>query len=541
MATSTPTTSKRHSLAISTGPKPLHLITKAPSTAPHTTSTFNIHTPSPPYSPLSPLSANRHHHKGKRQSSISYISSHDGIYSPGEARHAALSRSSSLLQRSVGEKKGKDDRDRRSAGSAIGGEEKKRPPLTLAEKHADLLQFIAQKESKCLELRSQLAMHEAELLQLKRKWERIVNRGFERDQSTYPTSSPPTSTQTLAGLTSPTLVEGIKEGVQGMSRLFASGLASSSTTHTYPLSPAPTPPLVRTHQTKPSISTASSSSYTSKSTRLSLSSRSSIGEEECKGRGEGEENVLIVRDTGATPTMSPNPDWIRERAKREQEQIRAVATEEATPRLSLGSEHEEEDTFTSGLMREKKLRRRSGGTVAPLLLDEQHLNAVAEDEKRKRALVASFPPVTSIPGLGSFGSAGASGGWVESMGKKLGEFRGGASFTKSQKRASVLISDVSQSFLSALSSPSPGSATSAHSSFPNSSSTFNSSLRPPSNKTKTTSLLDDDDDFTSSSISPVLQPSPAFTPPMVPTRKAALSAGGANATKSQDEEDEWNW
>jgi hypothetical protein len=32
-------------------------------------------------------------------------------------------------------------------------------------RHADLLRFIAQKESKCLELRSQLALHEAELAQ----------------------------------------------------------------------------------------------------------------------------------------------------------------------------------------------------------------------------------------------------------------------------------------------------------------------------------------------------------------------------------------
>jgi hypothetical protein len=32
-------------------------------------------------------------------------------------------------------------------------------------RHAELLHFIAQKESKCLELRSQLALHEAELLQ----------------------------------------------------------------------------------------------------------------------------------------------------------------------------------------------------------------------------------------------------------------------------------------------------------------------------------------------------------------------------------------
>ena len=32
-------------------------------------------------------------------------------------------------------------------------------------RHAELLHFIAQKESKCLELRSQLQIHEAELLQ----------------------------------------------------------------------------------------------------------------------------------------------------------------------------------------------------------------------------------------------------------------------------------------------------------------------------------------------------------------------------------------
>lgn len=37
-------------------------------------------------------------------------------------------------------------------------------------RHAELLHFIAQKESKCLELRSQLAMHEAELLQRMCNW-----------------------------------------------------------------------------------------------------------------------------------------------------------------------------------------------------------------------------------------------------------------------------------------------------------------------------------------------------------------------------------
>ncbi|KAG8862770.1 hypothetical protein FRB96_000780 [Tulasnella sp. 330] len=50
------------------------------------------------------------------------------------------------------------------------------PVLTLAEKHADLLRFIASKESKCYELRTQLEQHEAELLVLKKKWERIVSK-----------------------------------------------------------------------------------------------------------------------------------------------------------------------------------------------------------------------------------------------------------------------------------------------------------------------------------------------------------------------------
>ena len=56
-------------------------------------------------------------------------------------------------------------------------------------RHADLLQFIAQKESKCLELRSQLAVHESELAQLKKKWERIVSRGMDRAYSSHPPAS----------------------------------------------------------------------------------------------------------------------------------------------------------------------------------------------------------------------------------------------------------------------------------------------------------------------------------------------------------------
>jgi len=48
--------------------------------------------------------------------------------------------------------------------------------LTLAEKHADLLRYIAQKEARTLELRQQLSQSERELAVLKRKWEGILGR-----------------------------------------------------------------------------------------------------------------------------------------------------------------------------------------------------------------------------------------------------------------------------------------------------------------------------------------------------------------------------
>lgn len=48
--------------------------------------------------------------------------------------------------------------------------------LTYISRHADLLRFIAQKEAKCLELRSQLSQHEADLKALKAKWTSIVQK-----------------------------------------------------------------------------------------------------------------------------------------------------------------------------------------------------------------------------------------------------------------------------------------------------------------------------------------------------------------------------
>ena len=96
----------------------------------------------------------------------------------------------------------------------------------MLSRHADLLQFIAQKESKCLELRQQLAIQEAELAQLKRTWARIVTRGITSSSgsgSSPPVSGVQTAFSSATGQDDAALfsVNAIKEGVQGVGRLLA--------------------------------------------------------------------------------------------------------------------------------------------------------------------------------------------------------------------------------------------------------------------------------------------------------------------------------
>ncbi|KAI5832894.1 hypothetical protein K523DRAFT_344094 [Schizophyllum commune Tattone D] len=184
--------SKRHSLNISIGPRPLQLVDGAggPQTAPLAQGEgrgvwgFESKAMSPPMSASARFPATTK--AQRRQSSISYIPPDSP--SPFTRYSAGVGRSQSVRGSGL-----KGQRDSTSSLSSIGdGERVEREPLTLVEKHAELLHFIAQKESKCLELRSQLQIHEAELLQLKRKWERIVAKGANT------TSAGPSSTTTAS-------------------------------------------------------------------------------------------------------------------------------------------------------------------------------------------------------------------------------------------------------------------------------------------------------------------------------------------------------
>ena len=119
-----------------------------------------------------------------------------------------------------------------------------------SNRNVDLLRLIAQKESKCFELRSQLEMHEAELaeracsvipsrpnaylfsplssrsviIKVKRKWQKIVNKGLEYRPCSVASSAD----------TSTIVFNGIKEGVQRVSRLLLARFLYTLPPSSYP-------------------------------------------------------------------------------------------------------------------------------------------------------------------------------------------------------------------------------------------------------------------------------------------------------------------
>ncbi|KAH8116152.1 hypothetical protein DFH11DRAFT_1542917 [Phellopilus nigrolimitatus] len=228
-----------------------------------------------PLSPTASAPTGSGSKNARRHSSIYYVSPDRelerisrGSGSPVNARRFSALQTPSENARTIESIK----RDRRSVDLT----DTPSPPLTLAERHADLLRFIAQKESKCLELRSQLAAQEAELLVLKRKWERIVSRGG-------PSASVPFTPGTVLDAdASPqaAVFSGIKGGVQGVGRLLAHfGDTSTQVPDSDP-----------GHGSNSSVSTT----LTSSSLRLSQSSISSLGGPD-EGFGEREEPVAEAK------------------------------------------------------------------------------------------------------------------------------------------------------------------------------------------------------------------------------------------------------
>ncbi|KAF8601479.1 hypothetical protein BDV93DRAFT_524656 [Ceratobasidium sp. AG-I] len=409
------------------------------------------------------------------------------------------------------------ERKRMSASTL---EEGQPPVLTLAEKHKDLLHFIAQKESKCVELRAQLAAHEADLLQLKKKWEKIVAKGNGARSGTSDSHSG-LGLGRLDATGAVDLVRGIFGGLGELAAPSAtspaqpSSLSSSSVSTpnhvSSPLASSSNTTLPAKHETKTPVTTAASraaskghlvhtpqSSSSSNSTalssanttRLSLSSASSLGGAE------------LLKDT-TEPVVDDDLDaW---------------------------------GPFEGG------------PTDEPEALSALGLSGVEGEMKE------SATPVDKE-------NAAQSPSWVPtSVGKRWEELRGTDTYAKSTKRASTLLSDVSTAWTSTLNALAPppapsltrasGVGGSLAAPRPGPTIKLTSSPKPRTAPTKSSpapitaaaparpvSLMDDDDEvIDAAALGAVLQPSPSLSV------KSKLSEGGS--TKAGDDAfgDDWNW
>ncbi|KAI3610610.1 hypothetical protein WG66_006855 [Moniliophthora roreri] len=455
-------TSKRASFQ---GPRPLHLLDGTTSSP----------TSPVPQSPISPRTTNI-----RRQSSISYNtpspltrSASLGAKSHRHSFPGVSPASSSGTRTPIGQAAKEAGKGNGTAPAA--------QVLTLAEKHRDLLHFIAQKESKCLELRTQLEAHEKELAELKKKWERIVSRGFRKAQSLSASPNP--------GSLDSNNPAAVLDGIKGFFGLSSSAPAPEDQptprSNTFSISSNPKP-----NAHTPSSSTSTSPSTSRSSARYSQSSQSSIGDvpEEAESsesitkaekRAKRLDDIHIVTDTGATPLVSPNSEFAAYFGDSSGFRRRT------SPESSRKSPKEEFGDF------------QSGGT-----------GDVADWDRRKpiNSKRVSLPLITpnDVSNVSS---------WVGSVGKTISKH-------PTAKRASVFLGDVVQ----ALTSPPPVTASTPSLLDEDVPSLDTTTLTPsPSSPAplKPTTIP-------SSSSSLTLKPSI--------TRKERK-----NAKKEEEDEDEWNW
>jgi hypothetical protein len=256
----------------------------------------------------------------------------------------------------------------------------------LYNRYADLLQFIAQKESKCLELRSQLAIHESELLELKRKWERVVRREFGRG---IPSTSSPASPVTSA------VLNGLAGGVRALAAATTSPPLTPSMSRTRPSSSAVAnrEPSRAASNTVSSTTTSSSAPSAAGSPRLSQSSMSSVAEVKTdSGKVEGQREEVIARDSGEIKLQPPPSKLLRRRSRDSQAPL-ADALKALTG---------EDSQSGSG----------------------KQANASANAASPTPVSIPGINPLSTI-GLGRANLGEAAQGWVDSVGTKLAELHRG--------------------------------------------------------------------------------------------------------------------
>ncbi|KAN0086094.1 hypothetical protein V8E55_007228, partial [Tylopilus felleus] len=298
--------------------------------------------------------------------------------------------------------------------------------------HADLLHYIAQKERKCLELRDQLVAHERELAELKRKWARIVNRGYD------PLQNPPL-TVGIGGAA----LDGLKEGV----RMIAAGFSDlggviheleSAGDNDSKIKPL-------THTLRQNGNASNIRTKRTDSEHLSMSSASSHQESVHASDHvfDGGEEVTV------TVAIAPSLARASSLNSRKHKRASRVILKEPTPPTSASVSPPTQSPKSANLAAGMSLILAPSPTLVPPMLS---------------ALSASAAPAPKSPVMGSthgpVSTAGPISSWMDSMGKKLTELQKVQTFSKSQKRASLLLAGVSSTISSAL-SPGPTATTPA--------------------------------------------------------------------------------
>ena len=320
---------------------------------------------------------------------------------------------------------------------------------------------------------------------VKRKWEHIINRRFEKPSSnSFPSlitsSTASVLTTSTAGSTSGVVLEGIKEGVQGMGRFITAGLESIGQGNT-PLSPLtdtlpstsrknrrlsskfPVPLRLGSgnnyrHESRSSSSTSASVSTIASSSTSATSPMSEDGtmqvlsppltstSDETSNRydefgdfegapptrslndlAEQEENseqVLMVHDTGATPTMSPNPHFQRRSRMDVEKNDPACELDSGwdNGRTTSGALMTSADDSIDDLMKFGSQPHRSSSSPATHTV-QPFPTKLLELQR------PSLPGVSSIPGLASSSmpindtTPQSMSTWVGSVGKKWDEIR----------------------------------------------------------------------------------------------------------------------
>jgi hypothetical protein len=374
-----------------------------------------------------------------------------------------------------------------------------------------------------MELRAQLAAHEGELAELKRKWERIVHRGFDRAYGPNGLAHPPSSPSTITTTTTPGPKGGSTThantntnmgGLQGVGRMLA-GLADISSAPRSP-SAVPSP----SHAARPSTSSVSTAGTgTTAGTRLSRGSSSSLtsfeesveGGKKEKDEEEGEEEEMgawVVAPTAVTDAQA-------RAAKLQRRKSRDRPAVEGARGLELGLPTPETETPSSSSMW-------SAAQPTPKSPPRVRRSATAPAPAPSPSPLPS--PVS--PGLASLGARALEqpvAHWVGSVGRRLE--RGNTNL----KRASLLLSDVGQSFFAALASPGP---TSGNGGTEKEREREKEREKEKEKKAAARSLLDEDEDGGGALGGDVLVPD---------TRGHVRAAAAAPAKQAKDEFDEWNW